>query len=134
VYQVIQKPGDRTIPGSSPLAAPASAAARATAGPRPTIAPWAAGAGSLRLGSRLIDDQIPISEEPPIQHLDRFAGLVLRSHLDEPESARPSRELVRDDPDGFHGSGLLKELAQVLLRGLEGEVSDEQLCGHRATS
>jgi len=123
-----------TDPRVSSLPAPASAAARSATRPRATIASWPAGAGSLRLGSRLIYHQIPISEEPPIQHLDRFAGLVLCSHLDEPESARPSRELVRDDPNRLHGSGLLKELAQVLLRGLEGEVSDEQLCGHRATS
>jgi len=86
------------------------------------------------LRPRLVDHEVPIPEKTTIQHLDRFAGLFLCRHLDEPESARPSRELVRDDPNRLHGAGLLKELAKVLLRGLEGEVSYEQLCGHRATS
>jgi len=86
------------------------------------------------LRPRFIDHEVPIPEEPTIQHLDRLAGFLLRRHLDEPESARPARELVRDDPNRFYGPGLLKELAKVLLGGLEGEVSYEQLCGHRTTS
>jgi hypothetical protein len=86
------------------------------------------------LRPRFIDHEVPIPEQPTIQHLDRLAGFLLRRHLDEPESARPARELVRDDPNRFYGPGLLKELAKVLLGGLEGEVSDEQLCGHRTTS
>jgi hypothetical protein len=86
------------------------------------------------LRPRFIDHEVPIPEEPTIQHLDRLAGFLLRRHLDEPESARPARELVRDDPNRFYGPGLLKELAKVLLGGLEGEVSHEQLCGHRTTS
>jgi len=88
----------------------------------------------LRLRPSLIDHEVPIPEKPTVQHLDRLGGLFFRGHLDEPESARPSRELVRDDPNRLHGPGLLKELAKVLLGSLEGEVSDEQLCGHRATS
>jgi hypothetical protein len=83
------------------------------------------------LRPRFIDHEVSIPEKPAIQHLDRLAGLLLRRHLDEPESARPSRELVRDDPNRLHGPGLLKELAKVLLGGLEGEISDEQLSGHR---
>jgi hypothetical protein len=86
------------------------------------------------LRPRFIDHEVPIPEQPTIQHLDRLAGFLLRRHLDEPESARPARELVRDDPNRFYGPGLLKELAKVLLGGLEGEVSHEQLCGHRTTS
>jgi len=88
----------------------------------------------LRLRPCLVYDEISIPEEPTVEHLDCFASLFLCRHLDEPESARPSGELVRDDPDRFDGSGLLEELAKVLLGGLEGKVSDEQLCGHRSTS
>jgi hypothetical protein len=114
------------------LAAPPSAAA--SAGPWPTIAARAASTSPLRLRPRLIDDEVSVPEEPTVQHLDCLASLFLGRHLDEPESARPSRELVRDDSHRLDGSGLLEELAKVLLGGLEGEVPDEQLCGHRLTS
>jgi hypothetical protein len=117
------------------LATPTSAAAAPTR-PGPAVATWAAAAcsGPLRLRPSLIYHEISIPEQPTVQHLDRFGGLFFRGHLDEPESARPSRELVRDDTNRLHGPGLLKELAKVLLGSLEGEVPYEQLCGHRATS
>jgi len=128
--------GPGWIPGLSPtryLAAPTTAAAAPTR-PRAAVATRPAGTAPLRLRPRLVYDEISIPEEPTVQHLDCLARLFLCRHLDEPESARPSRELVRDDPDGLHGPGLLEELAKVLLGGLEGEVSYEQLCGHRTTS
>jgi len=87
----------------------------------------------LGLRPSFIDDEIPIPEEAPIQHLDRLGRLLFGGHLDKPESARPSRELVGDDPNGFDGAGLREELAEIFLRGLEGEVTYEQLSSHRAT-
>src|SRR3989338_8159878 len=119
-------------PGSdTALAAPASAA-RTSAGTRAAIAARAAGA-ALRLRARLVQDEIPVPEKAPVEHLDRLGGFLFRRHLDESEAPRPARELVRDDPDRLHGSRLREQLAKVLLRGLEGEVTYEQLCGHRAT-
>src|SRR5207249_11051103 len=116
---------------SACLAAPPSAAAR-SAGPCAPVAPRAtADSPPLRLWARVVDHESAIPEEPTVQHLDCLAGLFLRSHLHEPESARPARELVRDDPNRLHGARLLEQLAQILLRGLEREVSDEQLSGHR---
>jgi len=87
----------------------------------------------LRLGPRLVHDEIPISEEASVQHLYRLRRLLFGGHLDKPESARPSRELIGDDSNRLDGAGLREELAEILLRGLEGEVTDEQLSGHRAT-
>jgi len=130
--------GSVRIPGllylaSGLLTPPASASSPACAGTTVDAA-RTAGPGALRLRASLVDHEIPIPEQPAVEHLDRLAGLFLRCHLDEPESARPSRELVRDDADRLHGSRLLEELAKVLLGGLEREVSYEQLCGHRTTS
>jgi hypothetical protein len=117
---------------SSCLPAPTSAAA--STWPRPSIASRTTRSGPLRLWPRLVDDEVSVPEEPTVQHLYCLASLFLGRHLDEPESARPTGELVRDDSDCFDGSGLLEELAKVLLGGLEGEVTYEQLCGHRTTS
>jgi hypothetical protein len=137
VYQAEEKPGaHRGIPGflATRLPAPPAAAAT-TAGAWPAVASrTAACAGPLRLWPRLVDDEVSVPEQPAVQHLDCLASLFLGRHLDEPESARPTGELVRDDSDCFDGSGLLEELAKVLLGGLEREVSYEQLCGHRTTS
>jgi hypothetical protein len=116
--------------GLAPPASAASSPARAWS----TVAARAAGAGALGLRPSLVDHEVSIPEKPTVEHLDRLIGLFLRRHLDEPESARPSRELIRDDTDRLHGSGLLEELAKVLLGGLEGKIPDEQLCGHRPTS
>jgi len=117
---------------SANLSAPASAAA--ATGPRPSVATRTAGAGALRLRPGLVHDEISVPEKSTVEHLDCLASFFLGRHLDEPESARPSSELVRDDPNCLDGPGLLEELAKVLLGGLEGEVPYEQLCGHRSTS
>jgi hypothetical protein len=114
---------------------PAPPSATASTGPWPTIAARAtACTGPLRLRPCLVDNEVSVPEEPTIEHLDCLASLFLGRHLDEPESTRPSGELIRDDSDRLDGSGLLEELAKVLLGGLEGQVPDEQLCGHRSTS
>jgi hypothetical protein len=114
------------------LSAPTSAAT--SAGPGPTVAAWTTGASALRLWPRLVHDEVSVPEEPTIEHLDCLASFFLGRHLDEPESARPSGELVRDDPNCLDGPGLLEELAKVLLGGLERKVPYKQLCGHRSTS
>jgi len=107
-------------PGSFSTCLPAPPSAAAATGPWPTVAARAASPCPLRLWPRLVDDEVSVPEEPTVQHLHCLASLFLGRHLDEPESARPSGELVRDDSDRFHGAGLLEELAKVLLGGLEG--------------
>src|SRR6267142_1759788 len=121
-------------PGSFSTCLPAPPSAAASTRPWPTVAARAASPRPLRLWPRLVDDEVSVPEEPTVQHLHCLASLFLGRHLDEPESARPTGELVSDDSDCFDGSGLLEELAKVLLGGLEREVSYEQLCGHRTTS
>src|SRR5215475_9554105 len=123
-------PARSAIPRS---AAPATSAARAAAGTTSAVTARAAASGAtLRLRTRLIDDQVAIAEEPAIEHLDRLHRFLFCGHFDEAEAARAPGELVGDDPHGLHGSRLREELPQVLLRGLEGKVADEQLCRHRA--
>jgi len=124
----------RSSTKSSRLAAPASAATAAAGTAAPgtsTAAVAAATAAPLGLRPRFIDDEIAVTEEAPVQHLDCFLGFLFGRHLHEPEAPRPAGELVGDDPDRLDGAGLGEELAKILLRGLEGQVSDEQLSGHR---
>src|SRR5215831_12706177 len=114
--------------GSSPgprisLAAPA---ASATTAARPASA-----RSTRRLGPSLVDYQIAVAEEAPVEHLDGLGRFFLRRHLDESEASRTPGELIGHDPNGFDRAGLLEQLTEILLRGLEGEVADEQLCGHR---
>src|SRR5512145_79064 len=113
---------------SLPPPAPAAAACAGT-----SVAPGTAGT-PLRLGPRLVHDQVAVAEKPPVQHLHRLEGLILGRHLHEPEASRAAGELVRDDAHGVHAAGLSEELAKILLGGLEREVSDKELSRHRATS
>src|SRR5882724_3510698 len=121
--------------GLSRLPAPASSAA--SAGPPPTAAaprPAAAAPAALGLGPRLVDDQVPIPKQAPVQHLDGLGQLFLGRHLDEAEAAGPAGKLIGNDTDGFERAGLLEELAQVFFCRLEGEITDEKLYRHRGTS
>src|SRR2546425_11090007 len=133
------EPGGKTrgrhTPGFLPLSESAAPAASATtAGPWATPATIATPAPRTALGlrARFVDDEITVSEQPTVEHLDRLGRFLLGGHLHEPESARPPGELVRDDADRFNGAGLSEQLAQILLRGLEREITDEELCRHRA--
>jgi hypothetical protein len=52
----------------------------------------------LRLRPSFVHNQMAVSEEAPVEHLDRLPGSFPRGHLHEPEPTRPSRELIGDDP------------------------------------
>jgi hypothetical protein len=80
----------------------------------------------------LVDNQIPVSEHAAIQLLDGTAGLLRRRHLHEAEAPRATSKLVGHDPDRLDGPGLLEEFPKVLLRGLVGQVTYEELRGHRS--
>ena len=108
---------------------PATAAwtpARARSAATPISAPRA----PLGLRTGLVYDEVAVTEQTTVEHLDRLCRLLLRGHLDEAEAPGATGKLVRDDPDRFHRPGLREQLAQVLLGGLEGEVTYEQFCGH----
>jgi hypothetical protein len=126
-------PGKETDPGAwFLLAAPVAPAAAWSAAARSTTsAPRPAAAGpTLGLGARLVDDEVPVAEEPAVEHLDRLGGFLFGRHFDETEAARTAGELIGHDPHRLDGAGLLEELAEILFRSLEGKVADEQLCGH----
>src|SRR5262245_34292546 len=123
---MISRSDSSTSPGAS-----ARTASR-TAGARSTATPIAAARATLGLGTRLVHDEVAVPEQATVQHLDRLGRFLLRGHLDEAESPGAAGELIRNDTDRFHRSGLCEQFAQVLLGGLEGKVTDEELCGHRA--
>jgi hypothetical protein len=98
----------------------------------PATATWAAATcPALRLRTCLVHHEVTVAEEAAVQHLDRLGRFLFGRHLDESETARTPGELIRHDANRLDGAGLLEELAEILFRGLEGEVAYEQLCGHR---
>jgi hypothetical protein len=72
-------------------------------------------AASLGLRAGFVDDEVSVTEQPPIEHLDRLGGFFLGGHLHEAETARAPRELIGDDPDALDGTRLLKELPEILF-------------------
>jgi len=79
------------------------------------------------MGTGLVHDEIAVAKQPAVEHLDRLGGFLLRGHLHESEAPRAARELVRDDPDALDGTRLLEELPKIFIRGLERQVTDEEL-------
>jgi len=77
-------------------------------------------AAPLRLRAGLVDDEVSVTEQPSVEHLDRLRGFFLGGHFHEAEAARAPRELIGDDPDALDGTRLLKELAEILFCCLEG--------------
>ena len=121
----LKKPRDLTPRGfafdlATPAAARTSTPSAGTAAP----APRSAGA-ALRLRPRLVDDKVAVTEQSPVQHLDRLGRFFLRRHFDEPESSRAPRELIRNDTNRFDGPGLRKQFSQIFFCGLKGEIADE---------
>ena len=90
--------------------------------------------GSLALSAtlvRFVDSQVPTTEIVTIE-----SGHGLRSifHLDEPESAEPSRFTICDQLDGQHLSVLTEQFLDFALSCLERQVTDVELLGHLSNS
>src|SRR5258705_2711058 len=115
------------------LATPAATTTAAwTAATRSTGAACATTSGApLGLRTRFVHHKIAVAEEPAIEHLDRLGRFLFGRHLDESEASRTPGELTGHDTNRLYRAGLLEELAEILLRGLERKIADEQLCGHR---
>src|SRR5205085_374084 len=80
-----------------------------------------------RLG--FVDGQRPTLEASAIEVGD---GLIAAfRHLDEPEAARTAGFPIRHNLRGRDRTVLAKHFAEVVRRGLEGEVSDIQILTHR---
>src|SRR5262249_53887117 len=121
-----QSPRGLAVVPPSPTAARAATIVAGPSTRRPTTATAAC------LGSRLVDDEVPVAEHTTVQLLHGPGRLLRRRHLHEAEAPWPARELVGHDADRLDGSGLLEELPKVLLRGLVGQVAYEELGGHRS--
>src|SRR5262249_37833415 len=119
------RPAIRALLGQT-SAAPAAPRTSPAAGPATAAPARPAARSALGLWPRLVDHQVPISEEAAVQHFHSPGCLLFGGHLDEAEPARASSELICDDAYGFDSAGLLEQLSKVFLRGLEGEVADEQ--------
>src|SRR5207249_11094397 len=61
---------------------------------------------------------------------DRLLRLARRAHLDEAEAARLPGGAIGDDRDRLARPGLREQRLQVLARGVEGKVADEDLLAH----
>src|SRR5688572_19372899 len=102
-------------------AATATAAAVPTPGPRPVLA-----------GPGLVHGQRAALEVGAVHGGDRRLGPV--RHLDEREPAAPAGLPVRHHLGANHGPVLTECFGQVLVRGLERDVSDIQLLTHALPS
>jgi hypothetical protein len=78
-----------------------------------------------------VHHEVAIAEKATVEEFDGLCRFFLGGHLHEPEPARSTRELVRNDPDCLHGTGLREQLAEIIFCRLEGEVADKKLSGHR---
>src|SRR5207249_9763505 len=72
----------------------------------------------------------PALEVLAVELGDRLLRLAGRAHLDEPEAARLPGGAIGDDGDRLARPGLREHGLQVLARGVEGKVADEDLLAH----
>jgi hypothetical protein len=85
---------------------------------------------ALLHGAGLVDLDASTTHIGVVEHRDRlFCGCVIR-HLNEGESAWATRFAVHWNEHGNDFTGLGKVLSEFLIRGAEGDTTDEQLCGH----
>src|SRR6266511_3706741 len=94
----------RSGPGAfrDSLASPPAPSSAATAAGTARAAARTTGA-TLGLWPCLVHDQVAVTEQPSVEHLDGFGCFLLGRHLDEAEAPRPPGELVGDDADGRVG-------------------------------
>ena len=104
-----------------PAAATAASAATAAAESAPAPA---------RLRPRLIHGEVTPAELLVVQRADRFLRVVVGRHVDEGESARPSRRHVAHDVDGLDRARAAEQVLQILLGHRVREVSDVELFRH----
>src|SRR5262249_61410399 len=76
----------------------------------------AAPAPPVRALFALAHVELPALDVAPVQRRDGLLGLVVRTHLDEPEAARAPGLAVRDDRRGLTGSHLGKQRLQIRTR------------------
>jgi len=77
-----------------------------------------------------VDRERPTLEGLFMEHLDRLGNIFRRRHFDEGETAGSPRRAVLHDVNGDHRAGLGEVVLQVIFRGVEGKVTDEQSGGH----
>ena len=105
---------------------PLSAAAEAAAASAPAraAAEAAAAARPIRAGLSFVDFDGPALEVPAVQSGDGLFGLVPVRHLNEAETARLTRRLVRDDGGLLDRPERLEGVAEVALGRGERKVTD----------
>src|SRR3970040_167977 len=90
----------------------------------------AAAAPACARTSRQLDLERPAVHSLAIELLDRIGGLLGRRHLDEAESARPTRVTIHYDCGGFDPAGHREHLAQPIVRRGAGQASDIKFMRH----
>jgi hypothetical protein len=122
--------GRLTTPIATAAATTAAATASATAKPAAATATAATPTAVALAFLSLVDADRAAHQLVAVELLDRSLRLGIRGHLDEPESARLTRHPIRDDRHGIAVPDLRKDLLQILLPGLEGQITDVQLSSH----
>jgi len=74
--------------------------------------------------------ELPTLQLAAVQLGDGLLRLAGRTHLDEPEAARPARRAIGDDGRGLAGPGFGEQRLQILARRVERQIANEQLLAH----
>src|SRR5713101_4670554 len=128
------KKRDRGLPAVAISAA--AAATTTTTAAATTISTTASATTAARAsaGASLVDLNPAALQIGVIEGLDCGGRVGRLDHLDEPETPRLPRELVRHYDRAFHLTGLPKQLRQVLLSNRVGEIAYIQLSGHNSSA
>ena len=100
---------------------PASIAAVSTAA---IVAKATSASGAVLAGFGFIDFQGATADFLTIELLNRRCGFFLAGHFDEGKASRASRIAVFHDTGRLNRSSLTKQLLELLVGGLESEVSN----------
>jgi hypothetical protein len=87
-------------------------------------------ASADRLGLRFVDDNGSPVHLVLMELLNRFLRRLVRRHLDESESARPSGGHIAHDPGAGDIANRAEERGQLFIRGLVGKITDVEPTTH----
>lgn len=117
--------GTAAVAASATAGTAAVAAAATAASPAPSRTRFT--------GLRLVHAEPPSAERFVMQAVDRRLSFRVVGHLDKPEPARPAGFAVRNDLCADYLPVLLKQLEQVVGRGIPREVADVNVLRHQRT-
>ena len=106
-----------------------SSAATATSA-KASTATAAAAASAFLAWARFVDFNFPAMQGLVCQAAYRGLGALIGGHRYKRESARPAAHAVGNQIHFRHRPKFLKQVLQIIFRGVEGKVSYEQFIAH----